>query len=49
MATPPEARHSIADGTVQAIHSVINPDKLSHLGPVSAMAVRPGGDQGSPG
>jgi RNA polymerase sigma-70 factor (TIGR02957 family) len=35
----------IADGAVQAIRNVINPDKLSHLGPVSAMAVRPGEDQ----
>jgi RNA polymerase sigma-70 factor (ECF subfamily) len=32
----------IADGQVQAIHSVVNPDKLGHLGPVSDMALRPG-------
>ncbi|WP_170026422.1 hypothetical protein [Actinomadura oligospora] len=25
----------IADGCVQAIHIVINPDKLGHLGPVA--------------
>ena len=31
----------IADGLVQAIHSVINPDKLQHLGPVSDVALRP--------
>jgi RNA polymerase sigma-70 factor (ECF subfamily) len=24
----------IADGQVQAIHAVINPDKLQHIGPV---------------
>jgi RNA polymerase sigma factor (sigma-70 family) len=38
----------IADGAVQAIRSVVNPDKLSHLGPVSDMALRPREDQGSP-
>jgi RNA polymerase sigma-70 factor (TIGR02957 family) len=31
----------IADGVVQAIHSVVNPDKLGHLGPVSDLARRP--------
>jgi RNA polymerase sigma-70 factor (TIGR02957 family) len=30
----------IADGMVQAIRSVINPDKLRHLGPVSDVALR---------
>jgi RNA polymerase sigma-70 factor (ECF subfamily) len=30
----------IADGLVQAIRSVINPDKLHHLGPVSDVARR---------
>jgi RNA polymerase sigma-70 factor (ECF subfamily) len=30
----------IADGVVQAIHNVINPDKLGHLGPVSDVALR---------
>jgi RNA polymerase sigma-70 factor (TIGR02957 family) len=29
----------IADGIVQAIHAVINPDKLGHLGPVSDVAL----------
>jgi len=32
----------VADGVVQAIHSVLNPDKLGHLGPVSDVARRPG-------
>ena len=32
----------IADGVVQAIHSVVNPDKLGHLGPVSDVARLPG-------
>ncbi|MFB9469107.1 RNA polymerase sigma factor SigJ [Nonomuraea salmonea] len=31
---------SIADGYVQAIHSVANPDKLHHLGPVSDVGLR---------
>ena len=31
----------VADGVVQAIHSVVNPDKLGHLGPVSDVARRP--------
>jgi RNA polymerase sigma-70 factor (ECF subfamily) len=31
----------IADGVVQAIHSVANPDKLVHLGPVSDLARPP--------
>jgi RNA polymerase sigma-70 factor, ECF subfamily len=30
----------IADGVVQAIRSVVNPDKLHHLGPVSDVALR---------
>jgi len=30
----------IADGTVQAIRGVVNPDKLGHLGPVSDLALR---------
>jgi RNA polymerase sigma-70 factor, ECF subfamily len=25
----------VADGRVQAIHSIVNPDKLRHLGPVA--------------
>jgi RNA polymerase sigma-70 factor (ECF subfamily) len=32
----------IADGVVQAIRSVSNPDKLRHLGPVSDVALLPG-------
>ncbi|MFE5092282.1 RNA polymerase sigma-70 factor [Streptomyces sp. NPDC056638] len=31
----------IADGVIQAIHSVSNPDKLSHIGPVSDIALLP--------
>jgi RNA polymerase sigma-70 factor (ECF subfamily) len=31
----------IADGVIQAIHSVVNPDKLGHLGPVSDAARLP--------
>jgi hypothetical protein len=31
----------IADGMVQAIRAVANPDKLGHLGPVSDLARRP--------
>ncbi len=31
----------VADGVVRAIHSVVNPDKLSHLGPVSDVARLP--------
>jgi len=31
----------IADGMVQAIRSVVNPDKLGHLGPVSDLARLP--------
>jgi len=32
----------VADGLVQAIRAVVNPDKLGHLGPVSDLARRPG-------
>jgi RNA polymerase sigma-70 factor (ECF subfamily) len=32
----------IADGVVQAIRSVVNPDKLGHIGPVSDVARLPG-------
>jgi RNA polymerase sigma-70 factor (ECF subfamily) len=35
----------IADGTVQAIRSVVNPDKLGHLGPVSDLARLPQKEQ----
>jgi RNA polymerase sigma factor (sigma-70 family) len=31
----------VADGVVQAIHAVVNPDKLGHIGPVSDMARLP--------
>ncbi|WP_082127102.1 RNA polymerase sigma factor SigJ [Allosalinactinospora lopnorensis] len=31
----------VADGVVQAIHSMTNPDKLGHIGPVSDMARLP--------
>jgi len=31
----------VADGVVQAVRSVVNPDKLSHLGPVSDVARLP--------
>ena len=37
----------VADGLVQAIRSVVNPDKLGHLGPVSDLARLP--DPGSGG
>jgi hypothetical protein len=34
----------VADGVVQAVNSVVNPDKLGHLGPVSDVArLAPGG------
>ena len=35
----------IADGMVQAIWSVVNPDKLRHLGPVSDAALLAGKEQ----
>jgi hypothetical protein len=35
----------VADGQVQAIRSVVNPDKLRHLGPVSDVALLGGHDQ----
>jgi RNA polymerase sigma-70 factor (TIGR02957 family) len=31
----------VADGVVQAIRAVVNPDKLGHIGPVSDLARRP--------
>jgi RNA polymerase sigma-70 factor (TIGR02957 family) len=34
----------IADGQVQTIRSVVNPDKLQHLGPTSEMYLRPNRD-----
>jgi RNA polymerase sigma-70 factor (TIGR02957 family) len=36
----------IAGGVIQAVHAVVNPDKLRHLGPVSDVALRPGKDAG---
>src|ERR1700722_3250323 len=38
----------ITDGTVQAIRSVVNPDKLGHLGPVSDVARLPRREQPRP-
>jgi RNA polymerase sigma-70 factor (ECF subfamily) len=34
------AELDVADGLVQAIRAVVNPDKLGHLGPVSDVARR---------
>ena len=34
----------IADGLVQAVRSVVNPDKLQHLGPTSDLYLRPNRD-----
>jgi RNA polymerase sigma-70 factor (ECF subfamily) len=31
----------IVDGRVQRIHTILNPDKLAHLGPVSDLGLRP--------
>jgi hypothetical protein len=31
----------VADGVVQAIRAVVNPDKLGHIGPVSDVARLP--------
>ncbi len=31
----------VADGLVQAIRAVANPDKLAHLGPVSSVGLGP--------
>jgi RNA polymerase sigma-70 factor, ECF subfamily len=30
-----------ADGTIRSIYSLVNPDKLAHLGPTSTLALRP--------
>ena len=38
----------IADGLVQAVRSVVNPDKLQHLGPTSDLYLRRGVPGGSP-
>jgi RNA polymerase sigma-70 factor, ECF subfamily len=32
----------IADGRIQRVHSILNPDKLAHLGLVSDLGLRPG-------
>jgi RNA polymerase sigma-70 factor (TIGR02957 family) len=34
----------VADGQVQAIRSIVNPDKLRHLGPTANLGERPAGD-----
>ena len=31
----------IEGGRIRAIHSILNPEKLGHLGPVSDIALRP--------
>jgi RNA polymerase sigma-70 factor (ECF subfamily) len=31
----------VADGRVMRLHSILNPDKLAHLGPLSEIALRP--------
>jgi RNA polymerase sigma factor (sigma-70 family) len=36
----------VADGVIQAVHAVVNPDKLGHLGPVSDVARLPEGETG---
>jgi RNA polymerase sigma-70 factor (TIGR02957 family) len=38
----------IADGLVQTVRSVVNPDKLQHLGPTSGLYLRRGVPGGSP-
>ena len=38
----------IADGRVQTVHSIVNPDKLRHLGPLGDLA-RLMGERGDPG
>ncbi|HWT22064.1 MAG TPA: RNA polymerase subunit sigma-24, partial [Solirubrobacteraceae bacterium] len=35
------AGFDVAGGAIRTIHSVVNPDKLRHLGPVSDVALRP--------
>jgi RNA polymerase sigma-70 factor (ECF subfamily) len=37
----------VADGVVQAIHGVVNPDKLRHIGPVSDMGRLPEDEGGN--
>jgi hypothetical protein len=38
----------IADGRVQTVRSILNPDKLRHLGPVSDVALRGVPREGTP-
>ena len=37
----------VYDGAIQTMRSVVNPDKLQHLGPVSDMLRLPPGDEGA--
>ena len=39
----------IADGRVQTVRSMVNPDKLRHLGPVGDLSALLAGDGGAPG
>jgi RNA polymerase sigma-70 factor (ECF subfamily) len=39
----------IADGEVHAVRSVLNPDKLAHLGPLSDLNLRPSGQAAARG
>jgi RNA polymerase sigma-70 factor (ECF subfamily) len=39
----------IADGRVQTVRSMVNPDKLRHLGPVGDLNALLAGDAGAPG
>jgi RNA polymerase sigma-70 factor, ECF subfamily len=39
----------IADGRVQTVRSIVNPDKLHHLGPVGDLNALLAGDAGAPG
>jgi RNA polymerase sigma-70 factor (ECF subfamily) len=32
----------VAGGAIARVHSILNPDKLGHLGPLSDAALRPG-------
>jgi RNA polymerase sigma-70 factor (ECF subfamily) len=32
----------VAGGVVRRVHSMLNPDKLAHLGPISDLGLRPG-------
>jgi RNA polymerase sigma-70 factor, ECF subfamily len=39
----------IADGRVQTVRTIVNPDKLRHLGPVGDLSALLAGDSGAPG